>query len=395
MIRRLLQSAIQQALTRHAVVALLGPRQAGKTTLARAIAGQTNALYLDLEADEDRRKLEDPRLYLEAQAGKLVVLDEIQRVPGLFRTLRGLVDAGRRRGNGLGQFLVLGSASHELLEQSSESLAGRIRYLELGPFGALEVPPGTLDRLWLRGGFPLSFLSGDDASSFEWREAFLRTYVERDIPQLGPRIPAETLRRFWTMLAHAQAGPFNASRLAASLGVSGQTVTRYLDLFCDVMLVRRLPPWSENLGKRLVRSPKVFVRDSGLVHTLLGIRDADALAGHPMSGPSWEAFVIEMLIQAAPTGTDAYFYRTARGAEIDLLLVLPGDDRIAIEVKRSLAPKAERGFFEACQDLKPRRRLLVYPGTEVYPAPHGVEVIGLLDAVRSIAAVGSTDGNGG
>lgn len=381
MIDRAIQSAVQKALTLEAAVALLGPRQVGKTTLALAIARGTGATYLDLENENDRNKLDDPQRYFQQHAGKLVVLDEVQRMPELFTALRGAIDLGRRSGHAEGQFLVLGSASQELLRQSSESLAGRITYLELGPINAQEVPVTDVDRLWLRGGFPRSFLAEDDATSFAWRESFLRTYLERDIPQLGPRIPAETLRRFWTMVAHLQGGPFNAARLASSLGVSGQTVSRYLDLFCDLMLVRRLPSWSANVGKRLVRAPKVYVRDSGIFHTLLRIHDTDSLLGHPSLGASWEGFVLETLMQNAPLGTDAYFYRTTGGAEIDLLLSLPGEHLVAIEVKRSSAPKVERGFYEACRDLRPKRRIVIYPGSNRYPLPHEAEAMGLRDAV--------------
>lgn len=391
MLHRRITERVEQALGRHAVVALLGPRQVGKTTLALALAKEANALYLDLEATEDRAKLADPPLYFRQHAGKLVVLDEIQRMPNLFQALRGLVDAGRRQGHATGQFLVLGSASRDLLQQSAESLAGRILYLELGPLDALEVPRDAGERLWLRGGFPRSFLAQDETASTEWREAFLRTYLERDIPQLGPRVPAETLRRFWTMLAHLQGGPLNAARIAAGLGISGQTVARYLDLFVDLMLVRRLPPWSANIGKRLVRAPKVYVRDSGLLHALLGIRDREALAGHPAAGPSWEGWVIETLIQAAPAGTEAFFYRTARGAEIDLVLVLPDRRLAAFEIKRSLAPKLERGFHEACKDLAPALRFLVYPGSERYPTTGGAEVLAVHDAAGWLAAGAGPD----
>jgi predicted AAA+ superfamily ATPase len=249
----------------------------------------------------------------------------------------------------------------------------------------MEVPTENGDRLWLRGGFPRSYLAPDDPTSFSWREAFLRTYLERDIPQLGPRIPAETLRRFWTMVAHLQGGPFNAARVAGSIGVSGQTVSRYLDLFCDLMLVRRLQPWHSNLGKRLVRAPKVYIRDSGLYHTLLRIRDSEELFGHPSAGASWEGHVLETLIQACPSGTDAYFYRTAGGAEIDLLLSLPGQELVAIEIKRNSAPTVRRGFHEGCKDVKAKRRFVIYPGTERYPLPHDIEAIGLREAARVLA----------
>ena len=379
MIRRALGPALAGMLRRHAAVGLLGPRQAGKTTLALEIAAGRSHVYLDLESAPDRTRLEDAHDYLSRHADKLVILDEIQRAPGLFQTLRGLIDTGRRRGRRTARFLVLGSASPELLRQSAESLAGRIVYAELGPFDALETGGAARarDRLWLRGGFPDSFLARGDAASLEWRRGFVRTYLERDIPQLGPRVPAETLRRFWTMLAHAQGAPLNAARLASGLGLSGQTVMRYVDLLADLLLVRRLEPWSANVGKRLVRSPKVYVRDSGIVHALLGIGDLEALLSHPVAGPSWEGFAIENLLAAAPPGARASFYRTSAGAEIDLVLELGPGRLWAIEIKRNLAPKPERGFHHASADLRVQRRFIVYPGEERFSAGAGVEAIGL------------------
>ncbi len=279
MIPRRLLSAVEAALSRQPAAVLLGPRQAGKTTLALAIADTRPSAYLDLERPADRQKLADPELYLRGHEDELVILDEIQRLPELFAALRGLIDQGRRRGQRAGRFLLLGSASLDLIRQASETLAGRVAHLELSPFDALEVGEDSeaLDRLWLRGGFPESFLAPDDAASLAWRGDFVRSYLERDIPQLGPRIPAETLRRFWTMLAHSQGSLLNAARLGAGLGVSGQTVARYLDLLVDLLLVRRLEPLHRNVGKRLVKSPKVYVRDSGIAHALLAIEGSEAL----------------------------------------------------------------------------------------------------------------------
>jgi len=379
MIERALRPAVEAMLRRHPAVGLLGPRQAGKTTLALEIAAGRPHVYLDLESAPDRARIEEPQDYLSRHEDKLVILDEIQRAPGLFQALRGLIDAGRRRGRRTGRFLILGSASLELLRQSAESLAGRIVYAELGPLDALEIRGAHrgFDRLWLRGGFPDSFLARSGAASLEWRQGFVRTYLERDIPQLGPRIPAETLRRFWTMLAHAQGATLNAARLASGLGLSGQTVMRYLDLLADLLLVRRLEPWSANVGKRLVRSPKIYIRDSGIAHALLGIGDLETLLAHPVAGPSWEGFAIENLIAAAPPGTQAAFYRTAAGAEVDLVLAPAPARPWAIEVKRSLAPRPERGFHQACADLGAQRRFIVYPGEERFAAGAGVEAIGL------------------
>jgi hypothetical protein len=387
MIPRRLVSALASALSEAPAVALLGPRQVGKTTLALELAHTRPVVYLDLESEADRAKLSEPELYLAQHADKLVILDEIQRTPQLFRSLRGLIDAGRRRGQGKGRFLMLGSASIDLLKQSSESLAGRIRYLELAPLDAGEVGDARLDALWLRGGFPDSLLAASDAASLRWRVDFIRTYLERDIPQLGPRIPAETLRRLWTMLAHQQGGLLNAAALARALAVDGKTVASYLDLLVDLLLVRRLAPWHGNVRKRLVKSPKVYVRDSGLVHALLGVGDREALLSHPVAGGSWEGLAIESLIAAGPNGTEAYFFRTAAGAEIDLLLKPPGQRAPwAIEVKRGLAPKIERGFHLACDDVRPRRRLVVYGGAERFPLAANVEAVSLVDLCEELAA---------
>ena len=390
MIPRRLLPALTAALTEAPAVALLGPRQVGKTTLALEVAESRPAIYLDLESEVDRAKLAEPELYLSQHADKLVILDEVQRTPQLFQSLRGLIDAGRRRGQGQGKgrFLVLGSASIDLLKQSGETLAGRIRYLELAPLDAGDLGRDSLDALWLRGGFPESLLAASDAASLRWRGDFIRTYLERDIPQLGPRIPAETLRRFWTMLSHLQGALLNAAALARALAVDGKTVASYLDLLVDLLLVRRLAPWRGNVKKRLVKSPKVYVRDSGLVHALLGIGDREALLAHPVAGGSWEGLVIESLIGAAPRGTEAYYFRTAAGAEIDLLLKRPGERKPwAIEIKRGLAPKLERGFHLACDTIKPLRRRVVYGGVERFPLAENVEAVALPSLCEELAAV--------
>lgn len=384
MFARSLHPQVKDLLTRHPAVGLLGPRQIGKTTLALELGKERPSLYLDLESPSDAAKLTEPEMFLERHEDKLVILDEIQRAPGLFQVLRGVIDRGRRSGRGTGRFLVLGSAGLDLLQQSSESLAGRIAYTELSPLLLEETGTDSAEQLWLRGGFPDSFTASSDAASLEWRRNFIRTCLERDIPQLGPRIPAETLRRFWTMLAHEQGGLINASKLAASLGISGQTAGRYLDLLCDLLLVRRLAPWSANAGKRMVRSPKIFVRDSGLVHALLGIGTHDDLLSHPVAGASWEGWVIENLLAAAPPGTAAYFYRTAAGAEIDLVLELRPGVRWAIECKRSLTPTPARGFHEGCKDLQPQQKLVIYPGRDSFPLGQGVECVPLPEAVARL-----------
>jgi hypothetical protein len=387
MIPRRLLSPLSAALDEAPAAALLGPRQVGKTTLALEVASTRPAVYLDLESEADRAKLTEPELYLAQHENTLVILDEIQRTPHLFRSLRGLIDAGRRRGHGQGRFLVLGSASMDLLKQSSESLAGRIRYLELAPLDSGEVGRERVDTLWLRGGFPESLLAASDAASLRWRTDFIRTYLERDIPQLGPRIPAETLRRLWTMLAHQQGGLLNAAALARALAVDGKTVAAYLDLLVDLFLVRRLAPWRGNVRKRLVKSPKVYVRDSGLLHALLGVGDREDLLAHPVAGGSWEGLAIESLIAAAPSGTEAHFFRTAAGAEIDLLLKLPGHRKPwAVEIKRGLAPKVERGFQLACETVRPERRLVVYGGAERFPLANDVEAVSLVELCDEVAA---------
>lgn len=393
MIPRRILPLVRSALQRQAAAALIGPRQVGKTTLALALGGEVPSIYLDLEDRGDRAKLAEPALFLGQYEDRLVILDEIHRVPGLFQSLRGVIDRGRRSGRRVGRFLLLGSACLDLLRQSGESLAGRIAYADMGPFDVLEVGGDATARtaLWVRGGFPDSFLAQDDAESLAWRKDFIRTYLERDVPMFGPRLPAETLERLWTMLAHGQGTLLNASRLAGSLAVSAQTVTRYIDLLVDLLLVRRLPPFHANAGKRLMKSPKVYVRDSGLVHALLDIGNFNALAGHPVVGASWEGFVIESLLSAAPPRTHASFYRTAVGAEIDLLLDFPDGGRWAIEIKSGLAPRMERGFHHAREDVQPDRAFVVYAGDVRYPIAEGVEAIGLHDMATMLASIGQAD----
>lgn len=389
LIQRRTYQKVQEALDRQAAVALIGPRQVGKTTLALEIAQETNAIYLDLESREDRAKLAEPELFLRTYEDKLVILDEIHRTPELFQTLRGLIDEGRSRRKRVRRFLILGSASVDLLRQSGESLAGRIEYVEMGPLEVLELPPdsATATRLWVRGGFPDSYLAKSDDASFKFRKNFVRTYLERDVPQFGPRIPTETLERLWTMLAHNQGALLNASQLASSLSISAPTVTRYIDLLVDLLLIRRLPPLHANVRKRLTKSPKTYVRDSGLLHTLLGISDYNLLSGHPIVGKSWEGFAIENLLSVAHDQTLASFYRTAAGAEIDLVIEFPGQRELwAIEIKRGLAAKPEKGFYLACDDLKPNKRLVTYPGNDRYPLGDGLEAVGLHELTELLAA---------
>ena len=387
MYQRQSQQKLIQRLQQFPAVGLLGPRQVGKTTLAFAQkALYPDALYVDLELPSAQRQMDDPEAFLMAHAQQLVILDEVQRMPELFGILRGVIDQRRRMGQASGQFLLLGSATGVLMQQSSESLAGRVAYVELPPLLAPEIftdqpSVADLNALWVRGGFPLSWLAPSDADSMTWREVFMATYLEKDIPALGPRIPATTLRRLWTMLAHHQGELLDLSKLAAALAISGQTVSRYIDLLCDLMLVRRLPAWHGNVGKRLIRSPKVYVRDSGLVHALLGLPNLDAVLGHPIAGSSWEGFVMEQLINAAPQA-QACFYRTSNGAEVDLVLTFRNQQTWVIEVKRSSAPTVSRGFYQAATDLDAVRKLLVAPVAQPFPLKDGIEVVDVMTAIR-------------
>ncbi|MGI9132987.1 MAG: ATP-binding protein, partial [Rhodoferax sp.] len=361
-----------------------GLRAKGKST-QRTLSGS----WASLDPKTTQRQLDDPEAFFTAHPKQLVILDEVQRMPGLFSILRGVIDQRRRAGESKGQFLLLGSASGALLKQSSKSLAGRVAQVELTPFQAREIfqadaRPAELNALWVRGGFPLSWLAKDDTESLAWREAFITTYLEKDIPALGPRIPATTLRRLWTKLAHNQGGLLDQSKLASALAINGQTVGRYIDLLCDLMLVRRLPAWSGNVGKRLVRSPKVYVRDSGLVHALLGLTTLGGVLSHPVAGSSWEGFVVEQLISAAPTA-QASFYRTSNGAEVDLILEFRNSETWAVEIKRSSAPTVSKGFYTAASDLGAARKLLIAPVEQTYQIKDGIEVMNHLTAASLLA----------
>lgn len=368
MIRRHLIPALGQSMARFPVVALVGARQVGKTTLARALAQELGkpALYLDLERPSDLAKLAAPELYLEQHADKLVILDEIQRMPALFPLLRALVDSRRRNG----RFLILGSASPDLVRNASESLAGRIVYHELPPFILAEtgVAEKAWRKLWFRGGFPGSFLAKNEADAAAWREAFIQTHLERDIPQLGIRVPAAMLRRFWQMLAHVHGQLWNGSTIASGLGVSVPTVRHYLDILEDTFMLRQLQPYHANTRKRLVKTPKVYLRDSGLLHTLLLLNQPDELLGHPVVGASWEGWVIEQILALLPAGSQAFFYRTSAGAEVDLVIQRPGNKPLlAIEIKYAADPAPSRGFWNALEDLSVTKGYIVCPARERYP----------------------------
>jgi predicted AAA+ superfamily ATPase len=389
MFERELASRLTQLLAEFPAVALTGPRQVGKTTLALELGRDRPSTYLDLESPRDLARLSEPELYFDQHPDTLLILDEVQRAPALFPVLRGTIDRRRRAGQTGGQFLLLGSASIDLIADASESLAGRLAVAELAPLNLLELPPDPRHDLWVRGGFPDSLTASSDAASMRWREAFVATYLERDIPALGPRVPAETLRRFWTMLAHRQGSPLNAAQLASALAVSGVTIARYVDLLVDLLLVRRLQPAASNLGKRLARAPKVYVRDSGMLHALLGLPDADAILGHPVAGISWEGYVIEQLIQASGPTVDATYYRSTGGAEIDLVLTWPSGRRWAVEIKRTATPKLSRGFHSAVLDLRPDASFFACPVDAPYPLGDGVTAISPLDlATRAQAEKG-------
>ncbi len=391
MIPRDAETLIQDRMSWSPAVALLGPRQSGKTTLAKAVAAaKPGAVYLDLERAEDRARLASPTDFLAPLAGRLVVIDEVHRAPGLFEELRGQIDLRRQAGHRAGQFLILGSASMDLLRQSSETLAGRIAFVDLGPLSireALTYDSGSLDALWLRGGFPESFLAPSDGISLEWRRNFIRTYLERDIQQFGGAISPSTVERLWTMLAHAQGGLFNASRLAKSCEVSARTIGRYVDLLEGLLLVRALRPWRVNAGKRVVASPKLYLRDSGLVHALLNIESREELFGHPVVGTSWEGLVIESIINAAPPRAMPWFYRTSAGTEIDLVLELAPGRLAAFEIKRSPTPNVQRSLLAACEDISATHRFLVYPGPDKFPMTGGVFVLPASEIASTVAAL--------
>lgn len=386
MIKRVIAEQLNKHLAQIPAVALLGARQVGKTTLAKTLTHDRNALYLDLEAPEDLLKLSDPGSFFSAHNDKLIILDEIQRAPDLFVVLRGIIDQNRQQGRKSGQFLLLGSASMDLLRQSSESLAGRIRYLEMSGLNLLETGEGRAERqnLWLRGGFPDSYLAEDDVASMDWLEDLIRTYLERDVPQMGFRIPAIRLRRLWTMLAHWQGEPTNYSKLGSNLEVNSKTVSHYIDVLTDLLLLRRLEPWHANVKKRLVKAPRYYVRDSGIHHRLLGIGNHDSLLSNPVLGKSWEGFVIENIHSVLPRGAETYYYRTSAGAEIDLLLKMPSSGLCAVEIKHGTAPRIGKHFNRTCEDVGAKQKYVIYGGEDEFSVGHNVTVISLAKFMKKL-----------
>ncbi len=386
MIKRSITERLQKNIGQVPAVALLGPRQVGKTTLAKAIAKDTESLYLDLEAPEDLLKLSDPASFLSSHNDKLIILDEIQRAPDLFMVLRGLIDKNREQGRKSGQFLLLGSASMDLLRQSSESLAGRISYIEMGGLNVLETGENKKDiqKLWLRGGFPDSYQAGDDNIAMDWLEDLIRTYLERDVPQMGFRVPAVRLRRLWTMLSHLQGEPVNYSKLGGNLEIDGKTVSHYVDILTDLLLLRRLEPWHTNVKKRLIKSPRFYVRDSGLLHRLLGIDSYDALLSNPVLGKSWEGFVVENIHSVLPRRAETYFYRTTAGAEIDLVIKMPSSEIWAVEIKHGTSPKLGKHYSQTCNDVGATRKYVVYGGDDEFPVGDDVNVISLPKLMNKI-----------
>ncbi len=376
MLNRIITDKLEQTIKRIPAVALLGPRQIGKTTLAQIIGKKHNSLYLDLESPEDLLKLRDPAPFFSLHSDKLIILDEIQRMPDLFMVLRGVIDKNRQAGKKGKQFLLLGSASMDLMRQSSESLAGRIHYLNMAGLNILEAP-GNINKLWLRGGFPDSYLADSDSHSMEWLEMLIRTYLERDVPQMGFRIPAARLRRLWTMLAHLQGENINYSKLAGNLEVDGKTVTHYLDILVDLLLIRGLEPWHVNVKKRLVKSPRFYIRDSGILHRLLGVADHNALLSNPILGKSWEGFVLENILSILPNSVEPYYYRTSAGAEIDLVLKISSTELWAIEIKHGVAPKIKQGFHQASKDITATQKFIVYGGDDEFPIEKNTAIISL------------------
>lgn len=390
MIKRYIENILVNAINNMPVVALLGPRQVGKTTLALEVSKliDKDSHYLDLELDSDIAKLSDAEAYLKRFKNKLLIIDEIQRQPDLFRLLRSLVDIRKRAGESTAQFLLLGSSSRDLIQHSSETLAGRIRFIELSPFcvNELSVQSGhqyDMEQHWLRGGFPDSYLATTDDQSWSWRGDFISSYIERDIPLMGPHIQPTTMRRLWTMLAHNNAQQASYSKLGESIGVNYKTIKSYIDTLSDFYMIRQIQCWSGNTKKRLVKAPKLYLRDSGIAHRFLNITDFESLLGHPIVGASWEGFVVENILSQLTDKWQCSYYRTSAQAEIDLILEGPNNKIWAIEIKRSLAPTISKGFHYSCEDIGATHKFVIYPGQESYPMGNNIEVVGLSEFLSS------------
>ncbi|MSO14669.1 ATP-binding protein [Rickettsiales endosymbiont of Trichoplax sp. H2] len=392
MLQRLIADKLKKSMVYIPVIALLGPRQVGKTTLAKMLMQNQPSIYLDLEASDDLLKLSDPSSFFNIHNDKLIILDEIQRLPDIFTTLRGIIDKNREKGKRSTKFLLLGSASMELLRQSSESLAGRISYFYMTGLNVLEISQTNSDinKLWLRGGFPDSYLSGKDSIAFDWLEDLILTYLERDIPQMGFRIPANRLRRLWTMLAHLQGEVINYSKIATNLEVDAKTVRYYLNILSDLLLIRRLEPWCENVKKRLIKAPRYYIRDSGIHHRLLGISSHDSLLSNPVLGKSWEGFVIENIHSILQRWSQTYFYRTRVGAEIDLIIKMPSSKVWCVEIKYGLAPKISKYFSRICDDVGANKKYVIYGGDEEFPIMNDVNVIFLTKFMQKLLLEFST-----
>lgn len=378
MIKRMLQSQIEQSLQRFPAVGLIGARQAGKTTLAKMIADgwRGESLYIDLERPADYSALSEPERFLARHSKKLVIIDEVQLRGELFPVLRSLIDMDRHPG----RFLLLGSSSPDLMQQSGESLAGRIAYHQLSPFLLNELSADKMDLLWIRGGFPPSVLVDSDEASMQWRQDFIMTYLQRDLSMMGYdiRIPPMTLRRFWQMLAHTHGQLANHSQIAMNMELSRQSIRKILDILQETFMLRQLQPFHINIKKRLIKSPKIYIRDSGILHTLIGINTLDDLMKHSMIGASWEGFCMEQILNQMPRGWEAFFYRTAANAEVDLILQPQFEQSpICIEFKHSQAPKLAPGFWSAIKDLRPQASYVIYPGATVYPITKSVEALPL------------------
>lgn len=386
MIKRNTLALLEQRIAGTPAVALIGSRQVGKTTLAHSLQIEKPIQYLDLERPSDTAKLVEPELYLSRFSESLIILDEIQRVPELFPVLRSLIDERRRAGNRYSHFLILGSASPELLRQSSETLAGRISFIELCPLNLCEIAhmEGGIERHWFRGGYPDSFLSADDASSVQWREDFIESYVERYLPQSGATAGPVQLRRLCSMLAHRQGATLNLSQLGNSLAIDAKTVRHYIDLLEGLFIVRRIPAWSRNAGKRLVKAPKIYFRDTGILHALAGLHSLEQVLGHPLCGHSWEGYCMEQILQQIPAGCTASYYRTHAGAEIDLILEMPDGQTLAVEIKRTLAPKCTPAFRESMNTVGADLGFYVTPGSDRFPLSESVEAICLQDFLSEL-----------